>query len=130
MNDNTWIYSNILSGIFILYHIVVNYTELNSFNIYDYKNITLLVSIIINFFIITIDIYFTPEHSSNNKLYARIFVLLLLSTFLYYMTSFSEYIYEGNYGVILMHIGFLISSVTFLTLKKYNMIDSLKHKNN
>ena len=127
MNDNIWIYSNILSGIFILYHFVVNYNGLTSFNIYDYKNITLLVNIIINFFIITIDIYFTPEHSSNNKLYVRIFVLLLLSTFVYYMTSFSEYIYEGNYGIILMHIGFLISSVSFLTLKKYNVFDKLKN---
>ena len=128
MNDNIWIYSNILSGIFILYHFVVNYNGLTSFNIYDYKNITLLVNIIINFFIITIDIYFTPEHSSNNKLYVRIFVLLLLSTFVYYMTSFSEYIYEGNYGIILMHIGFLISSVYFLMLKKYDLFDYLKPK--
>ena len=128
MNDNIWIYSNILSGIFILYHFVVNYNGLTSFNIYDYKNITLLVNIIINFFIITIDIYFTPEHSSNNKLYVRIFVLLLLSTFVYYMTSFSEYIYEGNYGIILMHIGFLISSVSFLMLKKYDVFDYLKPK--
>jgi len=127
MNDNIWIYSNILSGIFIAYHIVVNYKGLSSFNIYDYKNITLLVNIIINFFIITFDIYFTPEHSSSKKLYARIFVLLLLSTFVYYMTSFSEYIYEGNYGIMLMHIGFLISSVSFLTLNKYNMFDFLKN---
>lgn len=127
MNDNIWIYSNILSGIFILYHFVVNYNGLTSFNIYDYKNITLLVNIIINFFIITIDIYFTPEHSSDNKLYVRIFVLLLLSTFVYYMTSFSDYIYEGNYGIMLMHIGFLISSVSFLTLNKHKIfITTLK----
>lgn len=127
MNDNIWIYSNILSGIFIAYHIVVNYKGLSSFNIYDYKNITLLVNIIINFFIITFDIYFTPEHSSSKKLYARIFVLLLLSTFVYYMSQFSEYIYEGNFGIMLMLIGFLISSVSFLTLKKYNVFDNLKN---
>lgn len=127
MNDNIWIYSNILSGIFIVYHIVVNYKGLSSFNIYDYKNITLLVNIIINFFIITFDIYFTPEHSSSKKLYARIFVLLLLSTFVYYMTSFSDYIYEGNYGIMLMNIGFLIASVSFLTLNKCNMFDFLKN---
>ena len=130
MNDTIWIYSCILSGVFVLYHIVVNYNGLTSFNIYDYKNVTLLLSIIINFFIITIDIYFTPEHSSNNKLYVRIFVLLLLSIFVYYMTSFSEYIYEGNYGIMLMHIGFLVSSVSFLTLNKYHVFDYLKHKNN
>lgn len=130
MNDNLWIYSHILSGVFILYHSVVNYSSLTTLNVYDYKNITLLVNIIINFFIVTLDIYFTPEHSSNNKLYVRLFVLLLLSTFVYYMTSFSDYIYEGNYGIMLMNIGFLISSVFFLTLNKYNKFDYLKHKNN
>jgi hypothetical protein len=127
MNDNLWIYSNLLSGVFIIYHIIVNYNGLTTFNIYDYKNITLLINIIINFFIVTIDIYFTPEHSSNNKLYVRIFVLLLLSTFVYYMSQFSEYIYEGNFGIMLMNIGFLISSVSFLTLKKYNVFDKLKN---
>lgn len=128
INDNIWIYSCILSGVFILYHIIVNYNKLTTLNIYKYKNITLLVSIIINFFITIIDIYFTPEHSSNNKLYIRFFVLLLLSTFVYYMSSYSEYIYEGNFGIMFMHIGFLISSVAFLTLKKYGVIDYLKYK--
>lgn len=128
INDNVWIYSCILSGVFILYHIIVNYNKLTTLNIYKYKNITLLVSIIINFFIIIIDIYFTPEHSSNNKLYIRFFVLLLLSTFVYYMSSYSEYIYEGNFGIMFMNIGTLISSVSFLTLKKYGVIDYLKYK--
>jgi len=130
MNDNFWIYSSILTGLFILYHLAVNYNGLMTFDFYEYKSITTLFNIIICFFIITIDIYFTPEHSSDNKLYIRVFVLLLLSTFVYCMSSFSEYIYEGNYGIMLLHIGYLITSVSFLTLKKYDVFDGWKNKAN
>jgi hypothetical protein len=128
LNDNVWVYSCILSGCFIIYHIFKNFNSLKYINLFNYKNITFFINIIINFFIITIDIYFTPEHASEKKLYTRIFVLIILCIFIYYMTNFSEYIYEGNYGIMLMHIGFLIGSVIFLSLDKFKLFDSLKNK--
>ena len=120
-NDTVWVYSLILSGIFMCYH---GYIHRNS--VFNYKQITFLISIIINIIIVVSDIYFTPEHSSNKKLYARIGMLIVLSSFIYYMSYFSEYIYEGNYGIILMEIGILISSTCFDMLDKWNMIDYLK----
>jgi hypothetical protein len=129
LNDNVWVYSCILSGCFIIYHIFKNFNNLKSIDLFSCKNITLFINIVINFFIITTDIYFTPEHASDKKLYTRIFVLIILCIFIYYMTRFSEYIYEGNYGVILMNIGFLISSVIFLSLDKFKVFDNFKNKN-
>ena len=126
MNDNVWVYSFILSGCFIIYHIFKNFNSLKYINLFSYKNITLFISIVINIFIIIIDIYFTPEHASEKKLYLRICVLIILCIFIYYMTNFSEYIYEGNYGIMLMHIGFLIGSIIFLSLDKFKVFDSLK----
>jgi hypothetical protein len=130
MNDDTWFYSLILSGIFIIYHSIKFFinNQQNDFNLFSYKNITLFINLIINITIVLSDIYFTPEHASDKKLYARIVVLILLSIFFYYMTYFSEYIYEGNYGIILMNIGFLIGSVSFLSLDKFKIFDYLKHK--
>jgi hypothetical protein len=130
MNDNIWVYSCILSGIAVLFHLCcfLQQNKLNEINLLSIKNITFYINIIINFFIITLDIYFTPEHASNKKLLVRICLLILLSIFFYSMTFYSEYIYEGNYGIILMHIGFLIVSIYFLTLDKYKYFDSLKNK--
>lgn len=129
MNDIIWIYTTILSGLFILYHGVVNYSSLTSFNIiYHYKNIGTLVSTFIMCFITVMEITFIPEHSSDIKLYVRIFELLFLSIFFYYMTSFSEYMYEGHYGILIMGIGYFVSSVCFLTLNKFHVFDYLKHK--
>jgi len=130
MNEDTWLYSLILSGIAILYHLCwfLQKNKLNEIDLLSIKNITFYINIIINLIIVIIDIYFTPEHSSNKKLLARCFVLLLLSIFFYSMTFYSEYIYEGNYGIILMNIGFLIGSISFLTLDKYKYFDSLKNK--
>ena len=126
LNDNIWIYSAILSGIFIFYHLTINYS--NKLNIYSYKNITLFISVLLNITIAISDIYFTPEHASDKKLYARIAALILLSIFTYYMTYYSEYIYEGNYGIMFMNIGFLTTSICFLTLDKFKMFDYLKNK--
>jgi hypothetical protein len=126
MNDNIWIYSSILSGVSILYHFFLNFQKLSSVFIVDYKNITFLVSLVINLIIIVTDIYFTPEHASNKKLFARICVLIILCLFVYYMTPFSEYIYEGNYGIMLMHLGFLTSSICFLTLDKFHSFEKYK----
>lgn len=127
-NDNLWVYSLILSGCFVIYHIFNNFNNFKNINIFDYKNITFFVNIIINIIIVISDIYYTPEHASEKKLYARICVFILLSVFFYYMTNFSEYIYEGNYGIILMNIGFLLGSISFLTLDKFNIFDRLKNK--
>ena len=130
LNDNIWIYSCILSGCFIIYHIFMNFNNLKSINLFSYKNITLFINIVINFFIITLDIYLTPEHASEKKLYTRIFVFILLSVFIYYISYFSNYIYEGSYGILIMHIGFLIGSITFLSLDKFKVFDNLKNKEN
>jgi len=128
LNDNIWVYSCILSGCFVAYHIFMNLNKIKDINFFDYKNITLFVNIIINFFIVTMDIYFTPEHASNKKLFARIVVFILLSFFVYYMTNFSECIYEGSYGILVMYIGFLIGSISFLTLDKFDIFDSFKNE--
>jgi hypothetical protein len=129
MNEDTWMYSLILSGVFVVYHICCFFktNTLNEINIYDYKNITLIISICINLVIVLVDIFYTPEHASDKKLYARIFVFILLSIFFYYMTFYSKYIYEGNYGILLMNIGFLIGSICFLTLNKFKVFDDLKN---
>ena len=128
LNDNIWVYSCILSGCFILYHIFKNFNSLKSIDLFSYKNITFFINILINIAIVVIDIYFTPENISDKKLYARIFVLILLCIFIYYMSRFSEYIYEGNYGIILMNIGILIVSVIFLSLDKFKVFDKFKNK--
>ena len=127
-NDNLWMYSLFLSGFFIFYHFFKNFNNLNTIDLFNYKNITFCINILINIIIVVVDIYYTPEHASSKKLYARIFVLILLCIFIYYMTRFSEYIYEGNYGIILMNIGFLIGSVIFLSLDKFKVFDNFKNK--
>ena len=121
-------YSLFLSGFFIFYHFFKNFNNLNTIDLFNYKNITFCINILINIIIVVVDIYYTPEHASSKKLYARIFVLILLCIFIYYMTRFSEYIYEGNYGIILMNIGFLIGSVIFLSLDKFKVFDNFKNK--
>ena len=101
---------------------------MKSIDLFSYKNITFFINILINIAIVVIDIYFTPENISDKKLYARIFVLILLCIFIYYMSRFSEYIYEGNYGIILMNIGILIVSVIFLSLDKFKMLYNFKNR--
>jgi hypothetical protein len=128
-NDNLWMYSLFLSGFFIIYHIFKNFNSLKSIDLFNYKSITFFINIVINIIIVVVDIYYTPEHASEKKLYARIFVLIVICIFIYYMSRFSEYIYEGNYGIILMNIGFLISSVIFLSLDKFKVFDKFKNKN-
>jgi hypothetical protein len=130
LNDNIWVYSCLLSGCFVVYHIFMNLNKMKDIHLFDYKNITLFVNIIINFFIITMDIYFTPEHASDKKLLARSIVFILLSVYVYCMSFFSDYIYEGNYSIMLMNIGFLIGSIYFLTLDKFCVFDNLKNKEN
>jgi hypothetical protein len=127
-NDNVWMYSLLLSGFFIFYHFFKNFNSFKSIDLFSYKNITFFINIVINIIIVVVDIYYTPEHASSKKLYARIFVLILLCIFIHYMTRFSEYIYEGNYGIILMNIGFLIGSITFLSLDKFKLLDNFKNK--
>lgn len=122
MNENTWIYSCFLSGFFILFHlfIYIKNNNLNDINLFTYKNITLLILIFVNSFIVLGDIYYTPEHFSDKKLYARIIVLILLCITFYYMIFYSTYIYEGIYSFLLLYIGFLITSICSLILNKLN----------
>jgi len=148
LNDDTWVYSLLLSGLFIIYHIFTffsvkktNQENLNSQNVdsilrsneistlniqWCNKNLTLFISLLLNIFIVISDTYFTPEHASDKKLYARIVVLIVLCIFVYYMTYFTECIYEGNYSIMLMTIGILISSICFLTLDKFHVFDNYK----
>jgi hypothetical protein len=129
-NDNLWVYSLMLSGVAIIYHIFMNLNKMGDIQLFDYKNITFFINIIINLIIVIADIYYTPEHASDNKLNARICVIILLSIFVYYMTNFSDYIYEGNYGIMLMNISVLLGSISFLTLDKFHVFDSLKNTEN
>ena len=128
LNDNIWKYLYVIAGCFIFYHTIVNYSSFKNFTIFNYKNLTFLINILISSIIVLGDIYFTPEHSSGNKLYARICVFVLLSLFIYYMTFLSNYIYQGNYSIMLLFIGFLIASISFLSFDKFKMFDSLKNK--
>jgi len=122
MNDNIWIYSFFLSGGFILFYlfIYIKNNNLNNIDLFDYKNITFFIIIVINSCIVLSDIYFTPEHYSNKKLYARIFVFILFCIIFYYMTFYSSYIYEGCYSYLLLYIGFLVTSICSLILTKLN----------
>ena len=129
-NDNLWVYSFILSGAAIIYHILMNVNKMEDIQLLDYKNITFFINIIITIIIVVADIYFTPEHASEKKLYARIFGFILLSIFVYYMTHYSDYIYEGTYGIMLMIISVLLGSISFLTLDKFHVFDSLKNTEN
>lgn len=129
-NDNLWVYSLILSGVAIIYHIFMNLNKMENIHLFDYKNITFFINIIITIIIVIVDIYYTPEHASEKKLYARIFGCILLSIFVYYMTNFSDYIYEGTYGIMLMIISALLGSISFLTLDKFHVFDSLKNTEN
>jgi len=127
-NDNIWVYSLFLSGFFTIYHIFKNFNSLKSIDLFSYKNITLFINIVIVFIIVMVDIYCTPENASDKKLYIRIFTLIILCIFIYYMSHFSEYIYEGNYGIHIMTIGYFTGSVIFLSLDKFKVFDNFKNK--
>ena len=129
-NDNLWVYSLILSGVAIIYHIFMNLNKMEDIHLFDYKNITLFINISINLIFIIADICYTPEHASEQKLYARIFCCILYSIFVYYTTYFSDYIYEGTYGIMLMNIGAFLGSISFLTLDKFHVFDSVKNTEN
>ena len=49
LNDNIWIYSLILSGAAVIYHIFMNLNKMKELHLFEYKNITLFVNIIISF---------------------------------------------------------------------------------
>lgn len=127
LNDNIWVYTFILSGVFILYHLVQNFTQLQNMKLGDTKNLTFFLIIFINFIFISLEIYVTPENASDKKLYVRICLLILFIFLFYYMTGYSDSIYEGNYVIVLMYIGWAIASVCFLTLDKLRVFDTLKN---
>ena len=120
MNDTVWVYSTILSGLFTIYHLWYNRYHLTD----SMKNKTLFLFILLCGAIIITDIYITPEHASEKKLHTRIIVLLVLSVLYYLMTAYAKNIlYEGNFYTILMFIGFLVTSVTYLSLDKLGFIE-------
>lgn len=127
MNDNIWIYCTIITAIFTIYHIIKNKFD---FKIDGPKKYTLLIFVIINFFIVTIDIYFTPEHSSNKKYYARIFVFFLILFTVITMIKYNDYFYDGTIGIMLMNLGFLTSSLLYLSFENCDFIQNLKPKIN
>lgn len=129
-NDNLWVYSLILSGVAIIYHIFMNLNKMEDIHLFDYKNITLFINIIFNIVLVITEIYVTPENASEKKLYMRILACTLYSILVYYLTNFSDYIYEGTYGIMFMNIGALVGSISFLTLDKFHVFDSLKNTEN
>uniref|UniRef100_A0A6C0BZJ7 Uncharacterized protein n=1 Tax=viral metagenome TaxID=1070528 RepID=A0A6C0BZJ7_9ZZZZ len=124
MNDFIWMYSLILSSFFACYH-YFNAEAIN-FNTDSPKNKSLLIFAVINFIIVTCDIYFTPEHSSNKKYYARIVLMVIISVIIFYMVKYSLYFYDGVIGIMLMNMGFLVASVTYMTFEDSNFINKLK----
>ena len=129
-NDNLWVYILILSGVAIVYHMFMNVNKMENIHLFDYKNITFFINIIFNIMLVITEIYVTPEHASDNKLYIRIVGTTLYSIFVYYLTNFPDYIYEGTYGIMLMNIGALLGSISFLTLDKFHVFDSFKNTEN
>ena len=125
MNDNVWTFTVWISAMLGIYHFISNRHEIK---IHDVRTYTFLFFIIVNFFIITLDIYFTPENSSNRKYYARIVVLLLLSVVVFLMNKHSEYFYDGTIAIMLCVLGALISSVIFMTIEKSDFIQNLMPK--
>ena len=83
---------------------------------------------IINFFIITLDIYFTPEHTSQKKFYARLIVFFIISAIVAAMIKYNGCFYDGTIGSMLMHLGFLTSSLIYMSLENTNIITNLKPK--
>ena len=122
MNDNVWTFTHWISAMFGIYHLISNGPDIK---IHDVRFYTFLFFIVVNFFIVIIDIYFTPEHSSNRKYYTRIVVLLLLSVAVFLMNKYSDYFYDGAIAIMLMYVGLLISSVTFMTIEKSDLIQKL-----
>lgn len=125
MNDSIWIYTCCISAIFIAYHFFKNKVN---FKIDDHKFYTFLVFVIVNFFIITLDIYFTPEHSSNKKYYARLTVFFLILFTIIAMIRYNDYFYDGTIGIMMMHLGFLTSSLLYLSFENTSHITNLKPK--
>ena len=119
MNETIWIYSCILSVFFIIYHLLINQDKIKNFQIYDIKNITFFIFIFINLFIVIVDIYFFPEHSSNSKLIARFIVLIIISTLIYFMFQYKIYFYDGTIGIMIMNVGFLTASIIYLLYNKF-----------
>lgn len=127
MNDSIWVYACFIAAIFTIYHIIKNKFD---FKIDCPKKYTLLIFVIINFFIVTIDIYFTPEHSSNKKYYTRLFVFFLILFTVITMIKYNDYFYDGTIGIMLMHLGFLTSSLLYLSFENWDFIQNLKPKIN
>jgi hypothetical protein len=108
-----------------MYHLWYNRSHLTD----SVKNKTLFFFIFLCGAIIITDIYITPEHASEKKLHARMVVLLVLSVLYYLMTTYAKNIlYEGNYYTILMFLGFLVASVTYLSLDKLGFIEPFKRQ--
>ena len=125
MNDSIWIYTCIVSAIFTIYYFTNNKVTLK---IDSFKKYTLLIFAVINFFIITLDIYLTPEHSSNNKYNARVIMFILILFTVLGMIVNNNYFYNGTIGVMLMHLGFLVSSLVYLSIENTSYVQNLKPK--
>ncbi|MHA2082425.1 MAG: hypothetical protein ACXABD_01590 [Candidatus Thorarchaeota archaeon] len=122
MNDNVWMFTIWVSGMFSIYHLIKNGLDIKLQNV---KSYTFLLFIMVNFLIVMTDIYFTPEHSSNRKYYARIVGLLLLSVVVFLMNKYSDYFYDGTIAIMAMNVGFLLSSVIFMSIEKSDLVQKL-----
>ena len=125
MNDNLWIYTLCVSTIFTIYHISDG--KLN-WNTNSYKTCTFLAFAIINFLIVVLDIYLTPEHSSQKKFYARTIVFFIIMGIVITMIKYNDYFYNGTIGIMLMNLGFLTSSLIYMSLENTSVITKLKPK--
>ena len=125
MNDNMWLYVSIISAAFTIYYFTKNKVN---FKMDSVKKYTLLIFAIINFFIITLDIYFTPEHSSQNKFNARFILFLIILAIVVGMIKCNRNFYDGTIGIMLMNLGFLTASLIYMSLENTSIVANLKPK--
>ncbi len=125
MNDSFFIYLLCLSIMFTFYHFS---NKSIYFNKKDQKTASFYNFAIINLLIAVADIYFTPEHSSRKKFYARLMMLFVVSTIVFYMIKYKDHFHNGVIGIMLMNLGILIWSVIYFLLENTSIITNLKPK--
>ena len=123
MNDSIWTYTCILSAVFAIYHFTKNNV---GFRMDSVKKRTLSILAVVNFFIITLDIYFTPEHSSQKKFNARLVMFFIMLATVVAMIKHNGKFYDGTIGIMLMNLGFLTGSLIYMSLENTSAITNLK----
>jgi len=128
MNDCIYTFACFLSGIMLPLHTIHNWMYLMNTDFLDVRNLTLYANILIAGLLISIDGFCTPEHVSDKKLYLRCLLLFFFCTLIWGTLKYSFYVYSGCYSIGFMYIGILSSSVGFLGLEKFELLNNYKRK--